>query len=70
MYKTAGVGHPQTVVMKLLDGLDGCCRTVVADNYFTSISLVEYLLNQEVKFLKKTLVVEKCVDFRTKIESN
>jgi hypothetical protein len=33
---TVGVGHAQTVVMNLLDGLDGCYRTVVADNYFTS----------------------------------
>ncbi|CAF4981429.1 unnamed protein product [Rotaria sp. Silwood1] len=38
-----GLGHPQTVVMKLLDGLDGCYRTVVADNFFTSISLAKRL---------------------------
>jgi hypothetical protein len=41
---TAGVGHAQAVIMKLLDGLDGCYRTVVADNFFTSISLAKCLL--------------------------
>ena len=41
---TAGVGHTQTVVMKLLDGLDGCYRTVVADNFFISISHAKYML--------------------------
>ncbi|CAF4410276.1 unnamed protein product, partial [Rotaria sp. Silwood2] len=44
---TPGVGHAQTVVMKLLDGLDGCYRTVVADNFFTSISLAKYLLEHD-----------------------
>ncbi|CAF3747131.1 unnamed protein product [Rotaria sp. Silwood1] len=33
--------------MKLLDGLDGCYRTVVADNFFTSISLAKYLLEDD-----------------------
>jgi hypothetical protein len=40
---TAGLGHAQTVVMDLTDGLLGCYRTVVADNFFTSISLAESL---------------------------
>jgi hypothetical protein len=40
----AGLGHPQTVVMNLLDGLEGCYRTVVADNFFNSISLAKHLL--------------------------
>jgi hypothetical protein len=40
----AGVGHAERVVMDLLDGLSGCYRTVVADNFFTSISLAERLL--------------------------
>ena len=40
----AGVGHAQAVVMNLLDGLDGCYRTLVADNFFTTISLAKYLL--------------------------
>ncbi|CAF4220580.1 unnamed protein product, partial [Rotaria sordida] len=44
---TAGIGHAQTIVMKLLDGLDGCYRTVVADNFFTSISLAKYLLEHD-----------------------
>jgi hypothetical protein len=43
----AGVGHAQAVVMNLLDGLDGCYRTVVADNYFTSISLAKCLLEHD-----------------------
>ena len=33
--------------MKLLDGLDGCYRTVVANNYFTSISLAECLMEHD-----------------------
>jgi hypothetical protein len=40
----AGLGHAERVVMNLLDGLSGCYRTVVADNFFTSISLAERLL--------------------------
>ncbi|CAF1004583.1 unnamed protein product [Didymodactylos carnosus] len=43
----AGVGHAQAVVMNLLDGLDGCYRTVVADNFFTTISLAKYLLEHD-----------------------
>ena len=46
-YWTAGVGRAQTVVMKLLDGLDGCYRTVAVDNFFTSISLAECLLEHD-----------------------
>ena len=42
-----GVGHTQGIVMKLLDGLDGCYRTVVADNFYTSISLAKYLLEHD-----------------------
>jgi hypothetical protein len=42
-----GVGHAQAVVMELLDGLDGCYRTVVADNFFTTISLAKYLLEHD-----------------------
>ncbi|CAF3841035.1 unnamed protein product [Rotaria sp. Silwood1] len=44
---TAGIGHAQTIVMKLLDGLDGCYRTIVADNFFTSIFLAKYLLEDD-----------------------
>jgi hypothetical protein len=40
----AGLGHAETIVMNLLDGLSGCYRTVVADNFFTSISLAKRLL--------------------------
>ena len=43
----AGLGHAHTVVMNLLDGLDGCCRTVIADNFFTSISLAKRLLEHD-----------------------
>ncbi|CAF3867042.1 unnamed protein product [Rotaria sp. Silwood1] len=41
---TAGLGHAQTVIMNFLDSLSGCYRTVVADNFFTSISLAKRLL--------------------------
>lgn len=44
---TAGLGHAQTVVMNLLDGLDGCYRTVIADNFFTGISLAKRLLEHD-----------------------
>ncbi|CAF3834851.1 unnamed protein product, partial [Rotaria sp. Silwood1] len=43
----AGFGHPQTVVMNLLGGLDECYRTVVTDNFFTSISLAKRLLEHD-----------------------
>ena len=37
----AGLGHAEAIVMNLLDGLSGCYQTVVADNFFTSISLAK-----------------------------
>ena len=40
----AGFRHAETIVMNLLDGLLGCYRTVVADNFFTSIFLAKSLL--------------------------
>jgi len=40
----AGLGHAETVVMNLLDGLSGCYRTMVVDNFFTSIPLAKRLL--------------------------
>jgi hypothetical protein len=43
----AGIGHAQAVVMNLLDGLEGCYRTLVADNFFTSISLAKNLLEHD-----------------------
>jgi hypothetical protein len=43
----AGVGHAQAIVMILLDGRDGCYRTVVADNFSTTISLAKYLLEHD-----------------------
>ena len=42
-----GLGHAQTVVMNLLDDFDGFCRTVIADNFITSISLAKRLLEHD-----------------------
>jgi hypothetical protein len=71
----SGVGHAQGIVMKLLDGLDGCYRTVVADNFYTSISLAKYLLEHneatvldQLKFLIKTLVGGKFMGLRAQLE--
>jgi hypothetical protein len=44
---TAGLGHGQTVVLDLADGLLQCHRTVVVDNFFTSISIAESLLQND-----------------------
>jgi hypothetical protein len=44
---TAGLGYAQTVVLDLADGLLECHRTVVVDNFFTSISLAESLLRND-----------------------
>ena len=44
---TADLGHAQTVLMDLTDGLSGCYRTVVADNFFTSIFLAKSLLRND-----------------------
>jgi hypothetical protein len=44
---TKGRGHAEKVVIHLLDGLFGCYRTVVADNFFTSISLAKHLLEED-----------------------
>lgn len=41
---TTSFGHSQTVTMQLLEDLFGCYRTVVADNFFTSIALAKRLL--------------------------
>jgi hypothetical protein len=50
----AGLGHAQTVVMNLFDGLEGYYRTVVADNFFTSIPLAKRLLEDDM-YLIETL---------------
>ena len=42
-----GIGNAQPIVMNLLDGLEGCYRTVVADNFLTSISLAKHLLQYD-----------------------
>ena len=44
---TAGLGHAQTIVLYLADGLLECHRTLVVDNFFTSISLAEILLRND-----------------------
>lgn len=44
---TAALGHAQTVVLGLADDLLECHRTVVVDNFFTSISLQESLLRND-----------------------
>ncbi|CAF3122687.1 unnamed protein product [Rotaria sp. Silwood2] len=41
------LGHPQTVTMELLEDLFECYRTVVADNFFTSIALAKRLLGND-----------------------
>ena len=38
---TTSLSHSQTVIMQLLEDLFGCYRTVVADNFFTSIDLAK-----------------------------
>ena len=45
-------GNAQTVVMNLLDGLEGCYRTVVADNFFTSIPLAKRLLEDDTYLIR------------------
>ena len=44
---TTSLGHAQTVVMNLTDGLLGCYRTAVADNFFTTSSLAKRLLRND-----------------------
>jgi hypothetical protein len=44
---TAGLGHAQTVVLDMADGLLECHRTVVVDNFFASMSLAESLLRND-----------------------
>jgi hypothetical protein len=43
----ASHGHAQTVVMNLIDDLLGCYRTVIVDNFFTTISLAKRLLQND-----------------------
>ena len=76
-----GLGHAQTVVMNLLNGLEGCYRTVVADNFFTSIPLAKCLLaddtyligtlrsnraDQAAKLFKNIVDVANFTDYRIK----
>ncbi len=49
-----GLEHAQKVVLNLLNGLLGGYRSVVAHNYFTSISVVERLLEHKT-YLFETL---------------
>ena len=44
---TAGLGYAQTVLIDLVDDLLVYHRTVVLDNFFTSISLAESLLRND-----------------------
>jgi hypothetical protein len=44
---TTGLRHFQTTTMQLLEDLFGCYRTVVADNFFTSIGLTKRLLGND-----------------------
>ena len=44
---TTSLSHSQTVIMQLLEDLFGCSRTVVADNFFTSIDLAKRLLGND-----------------------
>ena len=46
-HSMADLGHAQTVVMHLLDDLEECYRTAVADNFFTSIPLAKRLLEHD-----------------------
>ena len=78
----ANHGHAQAVVMNLLDGLEECYRTVVVDNFVTSISLAKHLLEHdtyligtlrsnpvgsESKVLQKTLDTAKLTGFTIKM---
>jgi hypothetical protein len=47
----AGFEHTQTVIMNLLDGLSGCYRTMVVDNFFTSVSLAKRLLEHDMNLI-------------------
>ena len=44
---TAGLRHAETVVRNLVDGLLCCYRTVVADNFYTTISLAKRWLEDD-----------------------
>ena len=44
---TTGLGHAQTVVLDLADGLLECHRTIVVDNFFASMSFAESLLRND-----------------------
>ncbi|CAF1546776.1 unnamed protein product [Adineta ricciae] len=43
----AGHGHAETVLRQLVNDILGCYRTVVADNFFITISLAQYLLRND-----------------------
>ena len=49
---TTSLGHSQTVIMQSLEDLFGCYRTVVADNFFTSITLAKRLLENDTQVEK------------------
>ena len=64
-YPTAAIGHAKAIVMNLLDDPGGCYRTVVADNFFTNISLAKHLLEHD-KYLIGT-VRANCVRSGSKV---
>ena len=49
---TTSLGHSQAVTMQLLEDLFGCYRPVVADNFFTSITLAKRLLENDTQVEK------------------
>ena len=77
----AGLAHAHTVVMHSWDDLEGCYRTVIADNFFTGIPLAKRLLEHDTYLIrtlrsnragsgsevaKKTLDTVKFMDYRTR----
>jgi hypothetical protein len=50
---TTGLGHSQAVTMQLLKDLFGCYRTVVANNFFTSITLAKRLFENDTYLIRR-----------------
>ena len=46
-----GLDHAEAMIMSLFDGLFGCYRTVVAENYFTSISFAKSVLEKKSRWI-------------------
>ncbi|CAF4057407.1 unnamed protein product [Rotaria sp. Silwood2] len=65
---TTSLGYSETVTMELSEDLFGCYRTVVADNFFTSIALAKRLLGNDTYLIGTLRTLTKLNETRHRLD--